>query len=403
MTQRDSAPGPLAGIRVLELGTMIAGPVVGTLLSDFGAEIIKVEQPEGGDPIRNIGPFCEGESLWWNVEGRNKKSITLDMRRPEGQAMLRRLVKEADVLVENFRPGTMAKWNVGWEDLKKENPALIMVSVSGYGQTGPYAAKPAFDRIALAFAGMLNITGFADRAPVRPGVAMADYQSALFGAFAAMIALFHREARGGTGQHVDVSLFESVFRFTDIMVTAADKIGLKRTRRGNLHFAAAPGDHFETCDGRYIVMTISNNPLFVKLAAAMGQPGLAQDERFATHDVRWQNITDINALVGEWIKSMPVDDVIGILEGHGLPHSLVYSVDDILADPHYEARGSIATLDHPKIGALKMPAPSPRMSGTPACAMNAAPVLGAHNDEVYGSLLGLDAQAIAGLRAGGHI
>ena len=403
MTQRDSAPGPLAGIRVLELGTMIAGPVVGTLLSDFGAEIIKIEQPDGGDPIRNIGPFCEGESLWWNVEGRNKKSITLDMRRPEGQAMLRRLVKEADVLVENFRPGTMAKWNVGWEDLKKENPALIMVSVSGYGQTGPYAAKPAFDRIALAFAGMLNITGFADRAPVRPGVAMADYQSALFGAFAAMIALFHREARGGTGQHVDVSLFESVFRFTDIMVTAADKIGLKRTRRGNLHFAAAPGDHFETCDGRYIVMTISNNPLFVKLAAAMRRPELAQDERFATHDVRWQNITAINALVGEWIKSMPVDEVIGILEGHGLPHSLVYSVDDILADPHYEARGSIATLDHPKIGALKMPAPSPRMSGTPASAMHAAPELGAHNDEVYGSLLGLDSQAMAGLRAGGHI
>ncbi|NDG40057.1 MAG: CoA transferase [Betaproteobacteria bacterium] len=400
MTQRDSAAGPLSGIRVLELGTMIAGPVVGTLLSDFGAEIIKIEQPDGGDPIRSIGPFCEGESLWWNVEGRNKKSVTLDMRRPEGQAVLRQLVKEADVLVENFRPGTMAKWNVGWDDLKKVNPSLIMVSVSGYGQTGPYASKPAFDRIALAFAGMLNITGFADRAPVRPGVAMADYQSALFGAFAAMIALFHREARGGTGQHVDVSLFESVFRFTDIMVTAADKIGVKRTRRGNLHFAAAPGDHFETCDGRYIVMTISNNPLFAKLTTAMGQAALAQDERFATHDARWINITEINALVGEWIRSMPVNDVIEILEGHGLPHSLVYSVDDILADPHYAARGAIVTLDHPKIGALKMPAPSPRMSGTPARTMQAAPDLGADNDEIYGGLLGMDAQAIAALRAG---
>ena len=400
MTQRDSAAGPLSGIRVLELGTMIAGPVVGTLLSDFGAEIIKIEQPDGGDPIRNIGPFCEGESLWWNVEGRNKKSVTLDMRRPEGQAVLRQLVKEADVLVENFRPGTMAKWNVGWDDLKEVNPSHIMVSVSGYGQTGPYATKPAFDRIALAFAGMLNITGFADRAPVRPGVAMADYQSALFGAFAAMIALFHREARGGTGQHVDVSLFESVFRFTDIMITAADKVGIKRTRRGNLHFAAAPGDHFETCDGRYIVMTISNNPLFAKLATAMGQPALAQDERFATHDARWINITEVNALVGDWIRSMPVNDVIDILEGYGLPHSLVYSVDDILADPHYAARGSIATLDHPKIGALKMPAPSPRMSGTPARTMQAAPDLGADNDEIYGGLLGMDAQAIAALRAG---
>jgi crotonobetainyl-CoA:carnitine CoA-transferase CaiB-like acyl-CoA transferase len=330
-------------------------------------------------------------------------AITLDLRQPEGQAKLHCLVKEADVLVENFRPGTMAKWNAGWEDLRQVNPSLIMVSVSGYGQTGPYAAKPAFDRIALAFAGMLNITGCADRAPVRPGVAMADYQSALFGAFAAMIALFHREARGGTGQHVDVSLFESVFRFTDIMVTAANKVGIKRTRRGNLHFAAAPGDHFETCDGRYIVMTISNNPLFVKLTVAMGQPSLAQDERFSTHDVRWKNITEINALVGAWIRSMPVDDIIGILEGHGLPHSLVYSVDDILADPHHAARGAIATLDHPKIGALKMPAPSPRMSGTPACAMHAAPELGEHNVEIFGDLLGLDANAIGELRASGLI
>lgn len=401
MTQSDA--GPLAGIRILELGTMIAGPVVATLLADFGAEVIKIEQPEGGDPIRKIGPFCEDESLWWNVEGRNKKSVTLDLRRPDGQALLRKLVKEADVLVENFRPGTMAKWNVGWEDLKKENPALIMVSVSGYGQTGPYAEKPAFDRIALAFAGMLNITGFADRAPVRPGVAMADYQSALFGAFAAMIALFHREARGGTGQHVDVSLFESVFRFTDIMVTAADKVGLKRTRLGNLHFAAAPGDHFETVDGRYIVMTISNNPLFAKLAAAMGQPGLAQDERFATHDARWKNIREVNGLVGNWIKSMPVSDILGTLERYGLPHSLVYSVDEILADPHYAERGSIATLEHPKIGALKMPAPSPRMSGTPARQMKAAPGLGEHNDDVYGGMLGLLAEEMGRLKAAGLI
>lgn len=272
--------GPLEGIRVLELGTMIAGPVVATLLGDFGAEVIKIEQPEGGDPIRSIGPFSEGESLWWNVEGRNKKSVTIDMRQPEGQAMLRKMVRKADVLVENFRPGTMARWNCSWEDLKKENPRLVMVSVSGYGQTGPYAPKPAFDRIALAFSGMLNITGFADRPPVRPGVAMADYQSALFGAFAAMIALFHRDARGGAGQHVDVSLFESVFRFSDIMVTAADKIGIKRTRRGNLHFAAAPGDHFETCDGRYIVITISNNPLFLKLCQAMGRSELVLDNRF---------------------------------------------------------------------------------------------------------------------------
>ncbi|MBK0392558.1 CoA transferase [Ramlibacter sp. CrO1] len=397
------APTPLAGIRVLELGTMIAGPVVATLLGDFGADVIKIEQPDGGDPIRNIGPFCEGESLWWNVEGRNKKSVTLDLRQEEGQQMLRQLVRHADVLVENFRPGTMARWNVGYEQLSQENPRLVMVSVSGYGQTGPYAEKPAFDRIALAFAGLLNITGYADRAPVRPGVAMADYQSALFGAFAAMLALFHRDARGGTGQHVDVSLFESVFRFTDIMVTAADKVGVKRARRGNLHFAAAPGDHFETCDGRYIVMTISNNPLFAKLCEAMGQPALAKDERFATHDARWKNIEVVNGMVGDWIKSMPVSDILGILEQHGLPHSLVFSVDDILADPHYGQRGSIATLEHPALGPLKMPAPTPRLGGTPARAMEPAPALGRDNEAVYRGLLGLDEQAYASLKARGAI
>jgi len=395
--------GPLEGIRVLELGTMIAGPVVATLLGDFGAEVIKIEQPEGGDPIRSIGPFSEGESLWWNVEGRNKKSVTIDMRQPEGQAMLRKMVRKADVLVENFRPGTMARWNCSWEDLKKENPRLVMVSVSGYGQTGPYAPKPAFDRIALAFSGMLNITGFADRPPVRPGVAMADYQSALFGAFAAMIALFHRDARGGAGQHVDVSLFESVFRFSDIMVTAADKIGIKRTRRGNLHFAAAPGDHFETCDGRYIVITISNNPLFLKLCQAMGRSELVIDNRFISHDARWGNINEINAIVQAWIKSMPVTEVLSILEKNGVPHSLIFSVDDILSDPHYADRGSIVTLEHPKLGGLKMPAPMPRMGGTPARSVQAAPELGANNEDVFSHLLGLKPEEIARMKEAGII
>lgn len=394
--------GPLAGIRVLELGTMIAGPVVATLLADFGAEVIKIEPP-GGDPIRKIGPYCEDESLWWNVEGRNKKSVTLDLHHPDAQAILRRMVKHADVLVENFRPGTMDRWNVGWKDLKGENPSLIMVSVSGYGQSGPYSPRPAFDRIALAFAGMLNITGFPDRAPVRPGVAMADYQTALFGAFGAMIALFNREARGGTGQHVDVSLYESVFRFTDIMVTAADKIGLKRMRTGNLHFAAAPGDHFKTCDGRYIVVSISSNGLFYKLCQSMGHPDLAADARFCTHDMRWRNIEEINGIVADWIMSMPVSDLIGILEKNGVPNSLIFSVDEILADPHYADRGSIVTLEHPKIGPLKMPAAAPRFSDIPAREMHAAPALGQHNSEVYADLLGLDAQALREMQAAGVI
>ncbi|NCV13933.1 MAG: CoA transferase [Betaproteobacteria bacterium] len=401
MSLNSTTSGPLKGIRVVELGTMIAGPVVATLLADFGAEVIKVEQPDGGDPIRKIGPFYEEEGLWWNVEGRGKKSVTLDLREPEGQSVLRRLAAQSDILVENFRPGTMDKWNIGWTALREVNPRLVMVSVSGYGQTGPYAPQPAFDRIALAFSGMLNITGFADRAPIRPGVAMADYQSALFGAFAAVMALYHRDAQGGQGQHVDVSLFESVFRFTDVLVTAADKVGVKRTRQGNLHFAAAPGDHFETCDGRFIVITISNDPLFVKLAQAMGQPGLASDERFCTHDARWRNISEINGLVGEWIRAQPVEEVLSTLQCHGLPHSLVYGVDEILADPHYAARGSIGTLKHPRLGDLKMPAPAPRLSATPAQALRPAPDLGSSNEEIYAGLLGLTSAELQSLKARG--
>jgi formyl-CoA transferase len=273
-----------------------------------------------------------------------------------------------------------------------------MVSVSGYGQTGPYAHQPAFDRIALAFAGMLNITGFADRAPIRPGVAVADYQSALFGAFAALMALYHRDVRAGGGQHIDVSLFESVFRFTDILVTAADKLGIKRSRQGNLHFAAAPGDHFETCDGRYIVITISNDSLFAKLADAMGMPGLKLDERFASHDARWQNIKEVNAIVGEWIRTNPVDRVLSLLKSHGLPHSLIYGVDEILSDPHYAARNAIASIDHPRLGELKMPSPTPRLSKTPALKIRPAPELGAHNTEILGDRLGLNLDGLKRLK-----
>lgn len=392
------APGPLTGIRVLDVGTMIAGPVAATLLGDFGAEVIKIEQPDGGDPMRKIGPFSNGESLWWNVEGRSKKSVTIDLHVPEGQQLFRDLVKHADVVVENFRPGTLKRWNVDYENLKEVNPNLVMLSVSGYGQTGPYASRAAYDRIALAFGGLLNITGYPDRAPVRPGTAVADYQAALFGAFATMMALYHRDARQGTGQHIDVSLYESIFRFTDVLVSAYEKLGIKRERRGNRHFAAAPGDHFETCDGRYIVVTVSSNSVFSRLCEAMSSPDLISDERFCTHDVRWQHIDEINGIVAEWIKSQPVTEICNLLEKHGLAFSLAYSVEDIVNDPHYAARGSIVTVDNPRTGPLRMQGIVPRMNGTPPPSIQAAPTLGQHCDEVLRGLLGLDDEEIEALR-----
>ena len=393
--------GPMAGIRVIDIGTMVAGPVAATLLADLGADVIKIEQPRGGDALRHIGPMVEGESLWWNVEGRNKKSVTLDLRQPEGQRILKEMLKHADVLVENFRPGILDKWNLSWEHLKQINPKLVMLSVSGYGQTGPYASRAGYDRIALAMGGTLPATGYPDRAPVKLGTAMADYSTAVLGAFGIMVALYNRDASGGTGQQIDLSLYETVFRFTDVMVTAYEKIGLSRERTGNLHFAAAPGDHFETCDGRYIVLTVSNDRMYGRLCEAI--PVLVGNELYSTHAKRTACVEQINEIVADWIKSLPVLEVCRILEEKGLAYSLIYSIKDIVADPHYQARGTIASVEHPQIGELKMPAVQPRFSGTPAAPIKPAPALGAHTEQVLGELLGLTDGQLAELRQAGIV
>jgi formyl-CoA transferase len=393
--------GPLAGIRVIDIGTMVAGPVAATLLADLGADVIKIEQPGRGDSLRHIGPAVQGESLWWNVEGRNKKSVTLDLHHPEGQRILKEMLKHADVLVENFRPGILGKWNLSWEHLKQVNPRLVMLSVSGYGQTGPYANRAGYDRIALAMGGTLNATGYPDRAPVKLGTAMADYSTALFGAYGIMVALYHRDTRGGEGQQIDLSLYETVFRFTDVMVTAYDKMGLPRERTGNLHFAAAPGDHFETCDGRYIVLTVSNDRMFGRLCEII--PALGGEERYSTHAKRTACVEELNIIVAAWIKSLPVLEVSRILEEKGLAYSLIYSIKDIVADPHYEARGTIASVEHPQIGELKMPAVQPRFSGTPPPQIRPAPALGADTDEILRELAGLSAGQIAELRSSGTV
>jgi crotonobetainyl-CoA:carnitine CoA-transferase CaiB-like acyl-CoA transferase len=394
-----TSPGALTGIRVLDLGTMVAGPVAATLLGDFGADVIKIEQPGTGDTIRQSGPVFEGQNLWWNVEGRNKRSVTLDLRAPEGQEILRRLAMKADVLVENFRPGTLDRWGIGYEHLKRVNPRLIMLSISGYGQSGPNAQRAAYDRIALAFSGFLNITGEADGPPLRPGTAVADYLSAILGAFAAMVALYHRDAAGGTGQQIDLALYEAVFRFTDVLISAYDKLGTVRHRRGNLHFAAAPGNHFETCDGRYLVLTVSSDGVFRKLCAAMESPALATDARFSTHAKRWEHIEAINAYVGAWIKSHTVQEICDRLNLHGLAYSMVYTAADIAVDAHYAARGTIATVANRHIGTIKMPAPQPRLSGTPAGDIRPAPELGEHTEEILTSLLNLTREEIERLQS----
>lgn len=401
MSQAEPRGGPLAGVRIIELGTMIAGPVAATLLGDLGADIIKVEPPGTGDPIRHSGPFVGEESLYWHVEGRSKQSVTLDLRRPEGQAVLRKLAAKGDVLIENFRPGTMARWGLDYAALKEINPRLVMLSISGYGQTGPKAAQPAYDRVSLAFAGFLNMTGYPDRPPVRPGTAMADYQAALFGAFSIMVALYERDARGGAGQQIDLALFEAVFRFTDVMITAYDKLGMDRERRGNRHFAASPGDHYQTQDGRYIALTIAANNVFQRLCDAIGRPELGTDPRFATHIKRVENYDSINGIVAEWIISRPVIEAMSAFEANGIPHSLIYTPADILADPHYAARGAIASVEHPIIGTIKMPGVLPHFSGSAAPRIDPAPALGADTDRIFHDLLGMSADEISSLHQAG--
>jgi len=399
---RSEASGPLQGLEILDLGTMIAGPVACTVLADFGAEVIKVEEPRSGDPMRHIGPFEQGESLWWNVEARNKKSVTLDLKQPAGRALLLQLVAQADAVVENFRPGAMARLGLAYEDLKQVNPRIVLLSISGFGQTGPYAARAGYDRIAQAFGGLLHISGFPDRAPVRPGVSIADYQTALFGALALMMALHHRDAHGGAGQHIDLALYEAVYRFTDVLTTAYDRLGLVRQREGNQGRAAAPGDHFPTRDGRYLVLTISHDAMFRKLCEAMGMAALADCERYASHELRWRNLAEINRVVGEWILAHDVDALCRTLDAHGLAYSLALSIEEICADPHYRARGNIDVVEHPRLGTLRMQAVGPHFSGSPAGPLRAAPGLGEHNREVL-RRLGVDEPTLAQLERDGVI
>lgn len=397
------AAGPhlLSGLRILDLGTMVAGPVACTLFADFGAEVIKVEVPKRGDTVRDLGPFVDGKCLYWSVEARNKKSITLDLRQPEGRDLLLQLVEQADAVVENFRPGTLEKWGLGYDVMKARNPKLVMLRISGFGQTGPYRERAGYDRIALAFGGLMGITGYADRPPVRIGTSIADYQSAILGAFALMMAIYHRDLRGGEGQEIDLAMYESIIRFTEVLVPEYDRLGTVRERRGNKHFAAAPGEHFRTSDGRYLILTVSADAGFQRLAMAMGRTDWLADPRFATHAGRWDHVDELNAVLAKWIEEQPVDHLCARLDEAKLAYSFIFNIEDIMKDPHYAARGTIASVPDKDIGPVRMAGVVPRFSGTPQKDIECAPDLGQHNQEVYGELLGLSETRVAELTEAG--
>jgi crotonobetainyl-CoA:carnitine CoA-transferase CaiB-like acyl-CoA transferase len=399
----SASPLPLSGIRILDLGTRIAAPFAATLLADFGAEVIKVELPKTGDFMRSIGPFVDGYSLWWAVEGRGKKSITLDLRTPKGQELLKRLVALSDVVVENFQPGTLEAWGLGYDTLRAINPGLILTRASVYGQSGPYRDRPGLDRNGIGFGGLLYITGYPDRPPVRPGVIISDYLTGVFNAFAIMMALYHRDAHHAAGQWVDLTLYESIFRILEHTVATHDRLGVVREREGNRLRNSAPLDNWETKDGQFICIVAAGDGLFPRLARAMGREDLLHDPRFASLAGRVAHADEINAVVGAWVKQHPAAELESLLVAAEVPVTRAHSIADIAADPHYAAREDIVAVDDPTIGPVRMQAVYPRLSDTPGRIQRGAPKLGEHNHEVYGGLLGLSAAELAALANEGVI
>jgi formyl-CoA transferase len=390
--------GPLAGLRVIELGTLLAGPFCGQLLGDFGAEVIKVEPPGQGDPMRVWGrEKAHGKSLWWPVVARNKKAITLDLRQQEGQQLLESLVAKADFLVENFRPGTLEKWGLGWPRLSTVNPRLIMVRVSGFGQTGPYAKQAGFGAIGEAMGGLRYVVGDPSTPPSRMGISIGDSLAATYACLGALTALHHRHETG-RGQVVDSAIYEAVLNMMESLVTEYDKAGFIRERTGAILPNVAPSNVYKTRDGM-VLIAANQDTVFARLAQAMGQPGLATDPRYASHGARGANQQDLDALVEGWTCSRTTGDVLAAMEEHGVPAGLIYRAPEMLEDPHFRARDAIVTVPHPDFGELRMQNVAPKLSETPGSIRSPSPQLGQHNDEVYLDLLQLTRERFDDLKS----
>ena len=398
----QSNPGALADLRVLELGTLIAGPFCGQLLGDMGAEVIKIEAPGQGDPMRQWGPQSRGKpSVWWPVIGRNKKGVTLDLRQLEGQRLFKELAQKADVVIENFRPGTLEKWGCGWAELSALNPRLILVRVSGYGQSGPYSQRAGYGGIGEAMGGLRYIVGEADRPPSRVGISIGDSLAAVHACMGTLAALHHRE-RSGTGQVVDAAIYESVLNMMESLITEYDQLGHVRERSGPILPRIAPSNVYPTRDG--IVMIGANqDTVFARLCEAMGAPDLAGDARYRDHTARGAHQRELDELIAAWTATLGTQELLALLEKHGVPSGLIYKAADMLQDPHFIARGAIATTHHPDFGQLRMQNVAPRLSVTPSSIRMPAPALGQHNGEIYRDLLGLSPEHIASLQATGVI
>jgi crotonobetainyl-CoA:carnitine CoA-transferase CaiB-like acyl-CoA transferase len=393
----------LEGIRVLDLGTYIAGPFCATVLGEFGADVVKVERPRVGDNLRRFGTETEcGDTLVWLSESRNKRSVTIDFSDPRGRELVRRLVAVSDVVVENFRPGVLEKWGLGYEAMKELNPGVVLLRVSAYGQSGPMKDMPGFARIAHAFSGLAYLAGEPGRTPVTPGsTSLADYVTGLYGALGVMVALRARDTTG-TGQVVDLALYETIFRMLDELAPAFQQYGFVRERMGADTVNVLPHSHYRTKDGHWIAIACSNDDMFARLAKAMGSPELAAADRLGPKQARLEARDEVNRVVREWVGSLTKDDVLARCRDEHVPAGPLYSIEEIFEDPQYAHRRNIVTEDS-RLGPLAVPGALPSLSETPGEIRWLGPELGAHTEEVLGELLQLSAEEIEGLRAEGVI
>ncbi|TRW95300.1 CoA transferase [Paracoccus sp. M683] len=401
---RQGGFGPLAGLRVIEMGQLLAGPFVGTRCADFGADVIKIEAPGQGDPIRNWGQHQhQGKTLWWPIMARNKRSVSANLRDPRGQDLVRKLLANADVLIENFKPGTLEKWGMSPDDLHRINPGLVIVRVSGFGQTGPYSARPGFASVGEAMSGLRYINGYPDTPPPRFGISLGDTLTALFAFEGMMMALWWRDRNGGKGQVVDAAITESCFAMLESCVTEYSKAGYVRQPSGSGLAKIAPSNIYPSKDAGYVVIAANVDAMFRRLADAMDRPELASDPRFATHLARGEHAEVLDAMIGEWSSGMTMAALTARLEEFGVVYGPINTIAEVVSDPHFRARGMVRDIEDPEFGTITVPGVFPVLSETPGDIAWLGPQeIGASNAEVYASL-GLDAEEQDRLRAEGVI
>ena len=381
--------GPLADLRVVEMGQLLAGPFCGQLLADFGAEVIKLEPPGNGDPMRQWGrEKAHGKSLWWPVVARNKKSVTCNLRSTEGQELARSLIAQSDIVIENFRPGTLERWGLGFAELRELNPRLIMARVSGYGQTGPYASRAGFGSIGEAMGGIRYVTGDADSTPSRAGISLGDSLAAVFATIGILVAV-HNRTTTGRGQLVDSAIYEAVLAMMESLLPEWEVGGYQRERTGSVLPNIAPSNVYPTKGGEMVLVAANQDTVFARLATAMGRSDLIDDPRYADHASRGVNMAELDELVADWTADLGTDEVLDILHEAGVPAGRIYTARDMFDDPHFAARDAIVRVAHPDFGELPMAGVFPKLGDTPGSVRHAGPELGEHNSDIYGRVLGL--------------